>query len=84
MTAAPEWLIGLVDRLRGDYKDGNYYRSREVAQQLIAEYPELRALLEQREGQRPGIYMRTVVWLLGLNVLLAVVALARLFWLGRH
>jgi hypothetical protein len=32
---APDWLVAIVDKLRGDYKDGNWLRSQRVAQELI-------------------------------------------------
>ncbi len=32
---APHWFVAIVDKLRGDYKDGNWLRSQRVAQELI-------------------------------------------------
>jgi hypothetical protein len=32
---APQWLVAIVDKVRGDYKDGNWLRSERVAKELI-------------------------------------------------
>jgi hypothetical protein len=63
MTTAPRWLVSIVDRLRGDYKDGNWLRSERVAQELIEDgyaptnWPELAPndlVLYQNDVTRPN------------------------------
>jgi hypothetical protein len=36
--SAPDWFVAIVDKLRGDYKDGNWLRSQRVAQELLDNY----------------------------------------------
>ena len=58
-----QWLVRIVDKLRGDYKDGNWLRSERVAQELIEDgymptnWPELAPndlVLYQNEQLRPN------------------------------
>ncbi len=60
---APQWLVSMVDRLRGDYKDGNWLRSERVAQELIEDghgptsWPDLQPndlVLYQNDETRPN------------------------------